>query len=521
MFFEANQVFDLLSCQLCKNQLDTPFILPCGKIVCSKCAHCIIKQSKNDSIDCLCKSNHRLPDKEFPICEIILNLLATPTNDIYRGSLAEQLKTNLKEINKDLKQFKFELNNGGDRVKEHCLNLRNQVQLVTELAISQINQFNEDLINKIKEYENDLLVQIGKNKVSDQFDMILKEIDLFYEKYRSYLSLPVINDEETAKANDLANSFKIKLKSEKFKLEDFLFNGRLMKFSSNSIKLTQDILGSFQIHDTQATISYDTLKQLHFRNDLCNLNHSDSNAVHLDVFSDGTFFILYKKMNNDFKYFTLGKEKSREQYLYITNGVILNLKKNKNFIVLNYRYDCSSFIKIYDQNLQQICAENLTKKFRCNLKLVGVNDSYIFCIADDLNNHVYILTLQLDLIETIGVSFDSSAKFYIPFNIKQFDNVYGKFIWLSDDILQILDETTGDVLHAIEIHADKFEIDNFNNLIVFSNLSKKLFYFDLNGELLKEVTLNNFHGNESFSFFVNKFDNALYFFDKKTLTILN
>jgi len=40
-----------------------------------------------------------------------------------------------------------------DLIKENCRRLRDEVQLATEEAIEQINNFNQDLIKEIDEFE--------------------------------------------------------------------------------------------------------------------------------------------------------------------------------------------------------------------------------------------------------------------------------------------------------------------------------------------------------------------------------
>ena len=43
-----------------------------------------------------------------------------PLEDIYRGESIETLKNNMKEIDKQINEMSFSLNNSSDRVKEYC-----------------------------------------------------------------------------------------------------------------------------------------------------------------------------------------------------------------------------------------------------------------------------------------------------------------------------------------------------------------------------------------------------------------
>ncbi len=59
MFFETDQVNDILTCEQCKGRLDLPKILPCGKTVCSFCAPLnLLSNTVDNKFDCLvCKNN--------------------------------------------------------------------------------------------------------------------------------------------------------------------------------------------------------------------------------------------------------------------------------------------------------------------------------------------------------------------------------------------------------------------------------------------------------------------------------
>jgi hypothetical protein len=55
------------------------------------------------------------------------------------------LEKSLDEIQKKLNYIKHGMNNGIDLLKEYCIELRNDVQLITEKTIEQINQLNKEL----------------------------------------------------------------------------------------------------------------------------------------------------------------------------------------------------------------------------------------------------------------------------------------------------------------------------------------------------------------------------------------
>ena len=51
----------------------------------------------------------------------------------------------------------FGIKNSTDRVKDECIELRNQVQLATEETIEQINKHSDELIKEIDQFEKDTI----------------------------------------------------------------------------------------------------------------------------------------------------------------------------------------------------------------------------------------------------------------------------------------------------------------------------------------------------------------------------
>jgi len=100
---------------------------------------------------------------------------------IKRTQAVSSLEVTLNVINSKLEQFKHGLNNGIDKIKEYCIDLRTDVQLSTELIIEKLNQFNDHLIQQINEFERESIKNYEcKNK--QEFNDLLKQIEMFYFK---------------------------------------------------------------------------------------------------------------------------------------------------------------------------------------------------------------------------------------------------------------------------------------------------------------------------------------------------
>ena len=84
--------------------------------------------------------------------------------------------------------IKLGIENSDDFVKEHCIDLRSEVQLTTEEVLLQVNEISTKLIKQIDEYEKKL---IKSNKINtgpiNNFNKIAREMELFHSNNTEYL----------------------------------------------------------------------------------------------------------------------------------------------------------------------------------------------------------------------------------------------------------------------------------------------------------------------------------------------
>ena len=85
---------------------------------------------------------------------------------MFRSHLVDKFKSNLNKL--ESKKFELEslLLNGADQVREHCLELRVDVDLATETAILQFQQHRDFILKQISDYEAETVtsIQIGEKK---------------------------------------------------------------------------------------------------------------------------------------------------------------------------------------------------------------------------------------------------------------------------------------------------------------------------------------------------------------------
>ncbi len=246
MFYEEKKIKSLIICSKCNQRLDEPRVLPCGDVACFSCIASI--QVINKKFDCfLCNNKHNMPDEGLPINKRLLALISMQPIGVYRGQAVEVLNENLDDMQKKITCLKFSLNNGIDKIKEFCIDLRSSVQMATEQAIEQLNEQSDELLNEINKFEKDCTKSYQTNeKTNEDALKTVKELELFLEKWNQYLEQPKISDKEILIANEEAILLKKKSEQELLNLSQQIFCGNSLKFIKNSNKLEKTVLGSLK-----------------------------------------------------------------------------------------------------------------------------------------------------------------------------------------------------------------------------------------------------------------------------------
>jgi len=265
MFFEEAALVNELNCIKCKQRLDEPRILPCGETICDYCF--ITIEVKNNKFKCfLCNEDHLMPEKGFPINKRLLRILDLKSKEVYRSKEVKQLKENLNVIQEDINKLSFAIDNGIDRIKELCLDLKNKVQLKTEEAIEQLNEHNKEMIKEIEEFEKYSVICYQANeKANNEFRKTKQDLEEFNLKWNEYLKQTVISDEDVSGAIAKASELGKKAEQELDNLNEFIFKCGEMKFEKNENKLDRLVLGKLAKHpfiDQSAILSSDQSAEL-------------------------------------------------------------------------------------------------------------------------------------------------------------------------------------------------------------------------------------------------------------------
>ena len=203
----------------------------------------------------MCMEEHVLPKKGFPLNEILVSLLQEHPNEVYRSKESEQLKSNLTKFETLLNELSFDMGHGVDKIKEHCIELRIQVQLAVEHKIQEINEFNDAFIKQIDSYEKECTVKTAVDKeLKQSLEAVIDEVKKFLSEKREYLCRFQISEEEIAHSNEKSNEYKSNLEFQKMNIKSLTFNNRLLEFEMNKNRLDEMSVGFLHFKPIEASL---------------------------------------------------------------------------------------------------------------------------------------------------------------------------------------------------------------------------------------------------------------------------
>ena len=236
MFYEESKLADGLKCKKCCKRLDEPKLLACGATICLHCESTI--NVKHDKYECpSCFKTHTMCEEGLPVNQSLLLFLTAEPDNVSRGKIVESFKTSLNEIHEKMQFISFQNEIGVNKIKEHCNSLRNKVQLITEEAIQHLNQFNEEFIKKIDDYEQERIKLLLQMKVSEEkLNQTFRELEAFHSEWHEYLKTPCLDDNLIQSINLKADELIKKSEKEKLNLHEHIFGGVVLEFEANPLK---------------------------------------------------------------------------------------------------------------------------------------------------------------------------------------------------------------------------------------------------------------------------------------------
>ena len=333
----------------------------------------------------------------------------------------------------------------------------------------------------------------------------MNELKLFHDEWNSYLKyedmdqMNRLTEEQIDVAVEMAIEMKKKSNGLEKKIQEFIFNKKLISYEKNYKKIDKLALGTLSFQ-TIGPIYYTDLKQINIGNILTDCIPY---TIEIEALSDESFYILYQTLSNKhLKCLTTNSDKTLITSFETTKPVI-KFCKHKDLIVVNYlggngnHYNLQ-ILNLKLQSLSQIDVHNVlgfNYNYRAHFLSVSDTKIYYFSLFSknrSSNYQLRIFNKQLQYLKSIGQSNSPSDLFYFPFSIKQIECKSGKYYWLSENNLVITNETSGLIQKTIEIDADKFVIDSQNNLVLINKSKRELNYFSSEGAPLKQIAMCDF-----------------------------
>jgi hypothetical protein len=522
MSYRIEEVDQVLTCEICSKIYENPRLLPCSESACNKCIQKIIERNPEKKFDCnFCHEKHTPSGKEgFPLNGALIKLLKTKVDvknkddvkpkvdKVYRDVHVNELTEKLEEIKNKCEQFKFSLDNGVDQLREHCIRLRNQVHLETDILIEEAHTFNESLIAEINKYEKECIDSF-KSKTSqkdNEFDAFIAELAEFHSDKTKHLTEFENYEKVVGEAYEQAGDYLIKLEMQEKSLKKTQFNGKVAEFRKCQIKHNRTLLGTL----TYKSVNFDTrnLNQLSLDNEICKnfskginiFKHDDGNfyafyrnkSYHLNMTSFGDDGKVIKQNVNVFNY--NGDKSSYEVNTYAvahsSNGFVIYVKMfhgNKlmptaifgHTININTGVTVNSLLMKIDRNFTYV--NHQVNMFSNELKHVATNSSNILCVDSEFK--YYFLDMNLAALRHKILNVCTSQVGNAIVDVQMSDKY--AFFLCNLSKLKIFEIESGSIVKAIDTSANQIKLASTNCLYLFNSSDRILHVHEKTEEFCK------------------------------------
>ena len=225
MNIDENESHNNLICPGCNDKYTDPQQLPCGQ---SLCNYCIQTIEKNEFKCALCNNVHQKPVNGFPLNDQLIQQLNKRLKT-ESSNEAQQFKTLSNNIDTKLKQAEFDLANGDYIIKEHCRELRREVQLAKEIKIEQIQKLSEEMLSQIDSYEQDRITAYLKSK-KEPFTLKLNDFKAELLNWNQNLDKLLTRDQYLTNETDSARNMLSNLAIEKENIQNLVYDDKILEF---------------------------------------------------------------------------------------------------------------------------------------------------------------------------------------------------------------------------------------------------------------------------------------------------
>lgn len=281
---------EVLRCKFCKNYFVEPIVLACGESLCKKHVNMMKNDLNNNGSNvykCLiCNENHKSPENGFSLNIVLNDLLKL---NFY---LDEHVVTEVKlidEFETVIQDFRSLCKAPNNFIREQMAEERNKIEIRREKLIEKIQTVSNELLNELKEFEDDCLNETLKKNASDLNDKYLKELDNQenkIESWREEITAPRLSKQRVEELLNETRKNLVDFKQKSFGYKNKLFKGKGFYFESSKLQFDRMDFGNLIIDEYKAIDSLEANKN--------GVNFSDSFEANDSALSLSDSFELNK-----------------------------------------------------------------------------------------------------------------------------------------------------------------------------------------------------------------------------------
>jgi hypothetical protein len=406
-----------------------------------------------------------------------------------RVNYNEEFKLALIELKTKYDRLIINLVVGVDDVRQHCINLRNKVDLQTEKNIEELHQINESLLSEITLYENACVDSFNSNIVhfSNYCSRILEETKQFLDSNAQYFCQLKedghVSDGSILQVRDLIE----RLGYEEVSLRKITFNKKVMEF--------------------EPIQSYAKLGDVKFN--FLEFNHKDlvkEYGPYFDLFNNdkGEFTLIYCDSNRNLCLELLdknGNEIRRVSDLIKTRSISSTLNQLHNYVIgASLEPDTHS---LFNHTLSQQDTDSwlllvLDGEFSYmrhrpidyQIQWITANSSILLCI--DIIGGFHFYDLNLNIVKDISWNVIQNSVDSRSIDCIIMNDIY-LFILSNKKKLKIFELSTLNLKKELYIEADMMKLVSTRYLILYNAFTKVVYLFNQSGdfEIVKTVKIGN------------------------------
>jgi hypothetical protein len=575
MFYEQNQVENLLNCQICNQRYDKPYLLPCCKTICSRCLIKLLnnqsssqKQSTNSKIiKCpYCSIDHQLQTANYmakskpvgdsldglrlPLNETIQELLNMKPVDVQRADLCRTMSEILKTIGEKLEQMDKLESNTQQTLLDYFELIKKELNQSTNCLIDQINKQRENMIQEIEYIKAKSIENMKENFCKTNK---LNELKRLSKKKKNEWK-QLMKNEKNFKNEQITSNFLSETKSildEVNELKELIDDVVQPKLAWNQRQRTSyshacsALLGQLEFNSSQTTNHRLKIKHL---NRLLKLNKYELSNEHLKK-SVYLAPLLFKRLLNVTKSTFDDVADLALTIIDVQSSRIINENKteNKNCKLIALRIHLNHIAICTTKNDEESNeTRHLLKLYDSSLNLVSsvyseyqpselfMNDEFLYAQIES-NTHPFVLKYDYNLKRcTMFEKLKSDTELFVTLIVDKLVYISSKkklyFVDSCFSRLKVYDESNGTLLQSINLDnlrdacvcVDylRLEQTGIEQFIYVNRIDKKIKLYNERGELIAENKLDEqikciseFHLSPDGSYiFLDHLNDSIYYY---------